>query len=658
MSNSKNKNQGQLDPTGKIKWLLPIADFYFVFKHVMFPFIMILIAFFAFCVLDPGIDLMKTIFTSSIIQKFFIPWAVAWWALTKWYGTVEVLAYSKIEYYDKKRSDDIQRLLPIIFGVLTYLTFIIGLIVAEGTGAILYIGYNLVILTLILIFFIYKGNRKFKLFPEIEISSEARTFAFKDVYKKWGILSISFLIFVLSFILIMLIPIAFPMWLTPIGVIILAFISWSAVGLIIKIFDNITLLPIMVMILVLALIFTKWNYNCIVPSASPEISAEDVSVQDYFKKWMDKRIDTSSTEKYPVFIVTAEGGASRASCWTGNVLAELQTQNPEFSSHTFALTSVSGGSLGTSTFAMLNYSQNTGTADFDTLSFREVNNEILVKDFLSPLLAGMLFPDLFQQFLPFRIQAFSRAHFLERSWEKAWKEYTNAKVDAGYRQFALDVDKYERPLLVLNTTHVESGRRGVLAGVEFDPSICDLDDILHVNGLNPDFKLSNAASSSAAFPYLSPGARVRYADSTYGHLVDGGYFENSGVYTAIDIYNQITDLEEYKDKFEVYFIVIRSFKDTYYFKPNMALNNLTDPLNAIFNTRDTRSTHSYTLLKNFIIDHGRDPHKAIYKFQLKASTSEIPVNWYMSDTVIAKIDEEFELPRIQDRIDSLLVLID
>ena len=64
------------------------------------------------------------------------------------------------------------------------------------------------------------------------------------------------------------------------------------------------------------------------------------------------------------------------------------------------------------------------------------------------------------------------------------------------------------------------------------------------------------------------------------------------------------------------------------------------------------------MLKNFIIDHGRDPDKAIYKFQLEASTSEIPVNWYMSDTALAKIDKEFELPRIQDRINSVLVLID
>lgn len=658
MSILKKNEQIQLDPAGKIKWLLPIADIYFVFKNVVFPFIMILIAFFAFCVMDPGIDLMKTIFSCTKLQMFFIPWAVAWWALTKWYGTLEVLAYSQVEYYDKKRSDNIQRILPIVFGVLTYLSFIVGLIVAKGAGAMLYIGYNLIILALIIFFFIFKRDKKFKLFPEMEISSEARTFAFKDVYTKWGILSISFLVFILSFILIMIVPIKFPMWLTPIGVIILAFISWSAVGIIIKIFDKITLFPIMVMIIVMSLIFSRWNYNCIIPAASNEISAKDVSVQDYFKKWMDKRIDTTLKEKYPVFIVTAEGGASRASCWSGNVLSELQTRNPEFASHIFALTSVSGGSLGTSTFAMLNYSQNKGKEKFGSLSFREVNNEILVKDFLSPILAGMLFPDLFQQFLPFRIQAFSRAHFLERSWEKAWGEYTNAKLNDGYREFAMDVDKYERPLLVLNTTHVESGRRGVIGGVKFDASVCDVDDILHMNDLNPDFKLSNAASSSAAFPYLSPSARICYSDSTYGHLVDGGYFENSGVYTAIDIYNQITDIEGYEDKFEVFFIVIRSFKDTYYFKPNMKLNNLTDPVNAIFNTRGTRSTHSYTLLKNFIVDQGRDAEKAIFKFQLETSTKEIPVNWYMSETALAKITKEFELPRIQDRIDSILVLID
>jgi hypothetical protein len=53
----------------------------------------------------------------------------------------------------------------------------------------------------------------------------------------------------------------------------------------------------------------------------------------------------------------------------------------------------------------------------------------------------------------------------------------------------------------------------------------------------PDIRLSTAALTSARFPIVSPAGVLRViSDAKFGdRIVDGGYFENSGLTTALDI---------------------------------------------------------------------------------------------------------------------------
>src|SRR5439155_10310858 len=53
-----------------------------------------------------------------------------------------------------------------------------------------------------------------------------------------------------------------------------------------------------------------------------------------------------------------------------------------------------------------------------------------------------------------------------------------------------------------------------------------------------DVPLSTAAHMSARFTYVSPAGRFA-TDGT--HVVDGGYFENSGAATALDILRQVNN---------------------------------------------------------------------------------------------------------------------
>src|SRR5262249_4658032 len=124
-------------------------------------------------------------------------------------------------------------------------------------------------------------------------------------------------------------------------------------------------------------------------------------------EWLKNRADLHEYETYPVFVVSAEGGGLRAAYYTALVLASIQDRCPAFAQHTFAISGVSGGSLGAAVFAALAARSAKNQAGLScNLNLPMAGDmatkadKILRQDFLSPLLAFGLYPDLAQRFLP------------------------------------------------------------------------------------------------------------------------------------------------------------------------------------------------------------------------------------------------------------------
>ena len=177
-------------------------------------------------------------------------------------------------------------------------------------------------------------------------------------------------------------------------------------------------------------------------------------------------------------------------------------------------------------------------------------DEFFDSDFLSPLLAALLFPDFVQHFLPYPIPSFDRARALEASIEKAWAHV--APGDPGlFRDdvFALWKPDGSTPALVLNTTNVETGiNHAVMPFLRMDEARVPLFDVLRLGPEReqaqgraeqsqmpePRYKetmaLSTASVLSARFPWVLPAG-------SYDALsfVDGGYYDNSGLSSAEDI---------------------------------------------------------------------------------------------------------------------------
>src|SRR5262249_1879775 len=151
--------------------------------------------------------------------------------------------------------------------------------------------------------------------------------------------------------------------------------------------------------------------------------------------------------------------------------------------------------------------------------------------FLAPTLAKLVAPDLAQWFLPLGVSSFDRAWALEDAWTAAYREATGR--DTLGRPF-LDLRPDARagvPALLLNATHVETGRRVVASPFAFSAAdIPDSDDLLSL--LGAAVALSTAGHGGARLPYISPAGRLRTpGGEDRGHVVDGGYFENSGAAT-------------------------------------------------------------------------------------------------------------------------------
>lgn len=305
------------------------------------------------------------------------------------------------------------------------------------------------------------------------------------------------------------------------------------------------------------------------------------SVVEDFRTWTKSR--SVGKADWPIFLVAAEGGASRSAWWTAHALSMLDyVTDGEFSRHVYAISSVSGGSLGAATYVGLLAERGDVKPAFSKpLAFptqqqcwdmRENRDAyptpmqaecFLGEDFLSTTLGYLLYPDLIQRIFPAPMPRWDRSLGLEQTWQNDWAHlfrkprppggppqpvgrfsdtldalyYPQLGVQGGVGSGSEAVATGQRrdlPLLLLNSTRAQAGRAVLQAPISIESK--ELDDAfaagLHTHGL----PLAAVVHNSARFPLVSPGGEVETRDGKYwDSLVDGGYFENSGAATLVEL---------------------------------------------------------------------------------------------------------------------------
>ena len=264
-------------------------------------------------------------------------------------------------------------------------------------------------------------------------------------------------------------------------------------------------------------------------------------------KW---RVDQS--DRVPMVIVATAGGGIRAAYWTATVLEKIKEDlGPDgLRPYLFAISGVSGGSVGATAFDAALANSDEAACGKECVP----STEYLREDFLAPTLASWIFKDAPASFLPDLGQD-DRGAALEQGFEHASQGLLERPFLSLFPYYRGEAAPW-RPILLLNATHEESGKRIITSHVLIERNVfVDALDGLHV--LGSDVRASTAAHNSARFSYISPagnlgrrkdpaeeseswrladlGSWKRWLASWNGSVIDGGYFENYGALTALEL---------------------------------------------------------------------------------------------------------------------------
>jgi hypothetical protein len=422
--------------------------------------------------------------------------------------------------------------------------------------------------------------------------------------------------------------------------------------------------------------------------------------------------------------VGSASGASSKQCTPGQPDVE---QTPRVN-WVFAASGISGGSLGLAAYAARLTEDAalrpppTSSAGVQTTTSPPPPSwwrERLDKDSLAASLSWMLFVETPWSLLRFHADQ-DRAEVLEETWERAWQQHglkAGEGLDQGF--FSLQeppapntptppVPRPRVPLLLFNGTSVESGCRfnasllqssgrqrnepsaGCLSPRDLEASpetalaaTVDLVDFV-CPGQQP--RLSTAVMLSARFPVISPSGHLKQPDCADAgpqaaatasqdpppapetFVVDGGYLENSGADTAIDLWSTLAPLVDQHNqdaKAPAYIVPLFIQIDNGYAEPAgpgavPRKPQFVTPLLTVNATRDGRQADArqgaqVLFGKPFLIATRTDAGAAARTVQFGDETTryvrfsllahpgaKAPTGWTLSDTSFDDLQQQFE----------------
>lgn len=373
--------------------------------------------------------------------------------------------------------------------------------------------------------------------------------------------------------------------------------------------------PYTAFVLGLALVFATFGLNsndAVVRSAVMRGAAVPAlpPVGSAFLQWLDSRADfqefASRGQRYPVYLVAAQGGGMYAGYHVASLLSSLEDRCPAFPQHIFAIAGVSGGSVGAAGY-ISGRPRDQQTRQrcaptqprFDRSRFSQM--EVLFDtDLLSPLFAGLLFRDLGQRFVPFALPQLSRVRPLADVLDgHDFRLAGAARSPMGASFWSHWSPTAGVPALMSVATDVDRGTVRVFA--PFDAGEGQIQTVSP--SAAPELTaltLSDAALASARFPWVLPPAS--FAEISGGRrrltrLVDGGYFENSGSVVLMSTLAQLMaalagDPRRDQVKFHVLLTSTTCSADETVDCPEVVpftgLNELLAPLQTLLNTRVAR----------------------------------------------------------------------
>jgi len=367
--------------------------------------------------------------------------------------------------------------------------------------------------------------------------------------------------------------------------------------------------------------------------------------------WLTDCIQTCDTSIFqPVVFVCAEGGALRTGGYAGLLLAHLQDSladlGIDFKKSVYAMSGVSGGGLGISFFNAMNYLNKPGDLqDKDELS---LTKRFFYEDFLSPVLGKMFYGDLINLFIPWYVPSFDRAIALEKAWEHG---YNNILAKNGANVFSSDfktlyTDTVSRPALFINTTEIETGLQCWVTNVDPGGLLFSDERDLFRRKITGSVSYSTAINFSSRFPLFSPAGMLSPDYNRKFHYVDGGYVENTGAGTMLEVLKEINRDNLFRKELIKPIVIVIRFRDESkdaFTNVNFG-NELREIISGIYNTRSGRTRTAEAHLEEYI----RSLNGEYIPVSLSKNGREVPMNWTLSQQSLNNIEAD-----IRDKCSSM-----
>ncbi|MCS3870841.1 heme/copper-type cytochrome/quinol oxidase subunit 2 [Chryseobacterium ginsenosidimutans] len=282
-----------------------------------------------------------------------------------------------------------------------------------------------------------------------------------------------------------------------------------------------------------------------------------VTLDDYFIKWLEvnHKISEKNDETIDVVLISGQGGGSKAGSWILANLLNVEATNPQFYKNIFSFSTVSGSSNGANFYFALK-TKNI-LSDKSYLKRGNLISDIYNKNYFSSNFLGLMFSDYFVNPIAKEMSGdnIDRNYILQKeeknallssvkslgfNKEKEIEDYFNQNyLSIWYNNDKKKVDLLN-PLFFINSACLNEGRKAIFSPVKLDKLDMRVKDILKEFESSKEanesyIPISAAVAQSQAFPLLS---NYNYVPET-GYLGDGGFYENTGTSTTLDVYKRL-----------------------------------------------------------------------------------------------------------------------
>ncbi|GAA3509634.1 hypothetical protein GCM10022393_22890 [Aquimarina addita] len=343
-----------------------------------------------------------------------------------------------------------------------------------------------------------------------------------------------------------------------------------------------------------------------------------LSLDEYIYDWIKERetIINNKGVAFPVILVSAEGGGSRAGLWSFLVHSYLyeKSNGAYFKENLLSITGASGGGVGNGMFFAEAQNANVENriskftmpqnSEFPDLQYKA--SVIYKENYLSVALLSLLGRDLFKEITGF-FDFKNRGQLLEEQWSDAHRKYfSNIKGErmlhkeflSHYRS-ATDKkleNQWLPPLLLVNTTHTQTGNYNMISPVSYANvrplvGMNDFLDTLQVNHPGSSISLATAIRINASFPFITPVGEVSTIKDAVkiktDQYADAGYYDNVGGRVSIGIEEAFKKVlndsfPSLKEKIEIKHLIIANEDNR---KITKTATQLLAPLTTLRNVR-------------------------------------------------------------------------